>query len=397
MRIPFTAIIAAVCLVAQIGFAQRGQVTITHTTQALKHPGGTDSVAATLAEGATFRICEVRGEWLKGLSTAKRALWVHKDATDVWPADKAVVTKTVALFDRPGKQAGGLKDNMEAVGSVTEGTSVQIETARGNWYEVRTESGTTGWLHQMFAVRSLLAPATVHQGVYLSKDTANILKTMSNIKLEEGAPCLILGHGTNYARVRSASGDEGWVFTSFVAYEDATPPGHNIAWFFHFMRGIDRWADSGWKWFAVFILWWVILPLAYSMVFAWLGLFAFGRVRFLPNLVVRILVYLTVFAGLVIITNVPGQVYPYSETTFGTLWSLLLMIVPPVSVAGMVIKIRCPKCGEMGNHPVVAMADAGTEIRGTISSSGSINASTVTHVMKTYECIACKQRWRIVE
>ena len=73
------------------------------------------------------------------------------------------------------------------------------------------------------------------------------------------------------------------------------------------------------------------------------------------------------------------------------------MIVPPVSVAGMVIKIRCPKCSEMGNHPVVAMADAGTEIRGTISSSGNISASTVTHVTKTYECIACKQRWRLVE
>jgi SH3-like domain-containing protein len=397
MRIPFTAIIASVCLVAQIGIAQRGQVTITHTTQALKQPGATDSVAATFAEGTTLRICEVRGEWLKAFSTAKKALWIHKDATDVWPADKAILDKTVALYDRPGKQAGGLKENMEPSGTVPEGSEVQIETARGNWYEVRLKDGTTGWLHQMFATRSLLPPAQVRQNVYLSKDSANILKTMTNTKLVEGAPCVILGFGTNYTHVRALTGEEGWVFTSFVAYEDATPPGHNIAWFFHFMRGIDRWGDSGWKWLAVFILWWVVLPAAYSTVFAWIGLFAFGRIRILPNLVVRIVIYLTVFAGLVIITNVPGQVYPYSETTFGTLWSLLLMIVPPVSMAGMVNKIRCPKCSEMANHPVVAMADAGTEIRGTISSSGNINAHTVTHVTVTYECIACKQRWRMTE
>jgi SH3-like domain-containing protein len=395
MKYTSLVLVALLHIVVQFTVAQRGSITVTQATKALKHPGATDSVAASLSAGTTLQICEVDGDWLKSLTPSKKAIWIHKDVTDVLAADRGIFEMNTAIYGEPGRYNAQLRPDMTPTGEVRKGTSVQVDDAKGGWYHITFADGTNGWVHQMYVTRSLLAPAKIRMDIYPSRDTANIVRTMTNVKLLEYSPCIILGHGTNYTHIRSSNGQEGWVFAAHADYDDSTPAGHNIGWVYHLMRGIDHWGSAGWKWLGIFVLWWFLLPFGFSFLCAFLGFYGFGRIKFLPNLVVKTSIYLSVFAGLTILHNVVGEVYPYSASTLGSLWSILFMFVPPASLSGQIDHLRCRRCKTVADHPVVDMQYAGTEVRGTVSSSGTVNVTATDKHVITKKCVACGYRWQL--
>lgn len=130
--------------------------TVTASTLNLRSGASTDSeLIVTLSQGASLTVLKAEGTWYQVKTAAGTTGWVSAEfvsTTTAAPAAAKTATGTITATTL------NLRDSASTDGGVivtlNQGAALTILKAEGNWYQVKTSAGTTGWVSSNYVATS---------------------------------------------------------------------------------------------------------------------------------------------------------------------------------------------------------------------------------------------------
>ena len=134
----FRIFVAALALQAFGAWAQQYVSVTAREANMRSGPGTRHAVQWSLSRGYPLQVVARRGDWLQVRDFERDTGWVHRSLTG--KSTHRVVRVSVANL-RAQPRAGG-----KLLGKVERGEIVQRLARRGDWVQVRRESGQRGWV-----------------------------------------------------------------------------------------------------------------------------------------------------------------------------------------------------------------------------------------------------------
>lgn len=144
-----TVLVLMFCLSVTIAYADTSKTgTITATTLNLRSGASTDSgIIVTLNQGAVLTILKSEGNWYQVKTSAGTIGWVSSEyvgTTAAKAAAEKTQTGTITATTLNLRDSASTDSNI--IVTLNQGASLTILKSEGNWYQVKTSAGTTGWV-----------------------------------------------------------------------------------------------------------------------------------------------------------------------------------------------------------------------------------------------------------
>ncbi|UCE05132.1 MAG: SH3 domain-containing protein [bacterium] len=147
--------------------------------------------------------------------------WIHEDYVNT------IKEKTLLVKERAYIRYGPTIE-YEVVEVVEKGTRLTLLSQKGDWYEVRTPQGNTGWIYKQFLVQTWAATTqdvTVEEvPLYLVTNTdCNIRQGYGTnweiiARVKKGTILVKIGQRDNWLRIRMPDQKIGWIREDLVDY-----------------------------------------------------------------------------------------------------------------------------------------------------------------------------------
>ena len=195
-------------------------------------PGEQYKVFAIARKGKALDLLEERNDWYHVNLTDGKKGWISKNDADKLASQRTTTSSiqslssatTVSVKERtflrrgPSVQYGILVD-------VEPGTQLTQLNERSGWFEVRTSSGATGWIHRDFITSSGVGGVTsLAQPVYVVTNTdANIRQGYGTnwdriAQLKKGTLLVVIGQKDDWLRIRMPDQKIGWIRNDLVEF-----------------------------------------------------------------------------------------------------------------------------------------------------------------------------------
>lgn len=269
--------------------------------------------------------------------------------------------------------------------------------------------GTKGRVHENRIEPSIVKEMLTERALFLLPDTVNRgPDSRSRITISKSTRVIQLIRTPRWGKIRTAEGDEGWVWQAYLVHKDAVPAATGPNALYRLFKKVDDLrALHPIVSLIVFILQWFVLLLAPGMVVFLLCYQSLGRVRLLNNGMLKLLIGIAVLAaGLFFI----GRIIPSIPPFIGTFSAIVARFLAGAMLVGVLIgaldrvsEDRCPKCHRIGAGTRAGMRDAGktrlTETTTTLYRDGHRTVQqdiTDTHSFaESRQCRFCGHRWAI--
>lgn len=392
----------------EVGFQARGSFivfepeiqTIVSVTNVFAEQDKGGKVLTQIPAMSNIPVMERDGDWIKVDAGGGNFGWVNLAQT--------VETKAADGWMYVGADGDLLADaayDAEVIGNVKVGQKFEKESIYGKYYEVTMEDGREGWLRihtvkpspndksVMLRDATLISGRKSQEGQHQAVGTAEKWEEVVQLEREE-----------DYVQIRTKDGKTGWVHQYNVRTEGQVSDGA-VPVLYHLMwKMYEHNHTTGFfgevLYFIVFLLY---LSIPYIIVyFAGMGI---GYIKFLPNLIVKLLGTVVIFFGAIIIVHntnwtasyPPYQFYP-NLTMAGHLIAGLVTIV---NFWHLIYRHRCKFCHTMFTVEITDVQHLGTvhhtETTTYNDGSRSKNRWTTKNYLVTYHCVQCDKTWQMEE
>ncbi|MFJ7639455.1 SH3 domain-containing protein [Peribacillus sp. NPDC097225] len=205
---------------------------VTASSLVLRKSNNTSSKSlATLPKGTAVEIKSTKGNWLQiYVSSKKKTGWVSKtyisSSKPTATAKPAAVSTTKyyvtasSLYVRKSANTTSKK-----LATINKGAAVTYIKKSGNWANVKTASGVTGWasLTYLSKKKPTASPSAVKETTYYVTAAELYVRKSGNSKadkvttLKKGEAVTLYEEKDKWGRIKTASGKTGWASLTYLA------------------------------------------------------------------------------------------------------------------------------------------------------------------------------------
>ena len=392
------------------GFVDRGsflvvepeQTTFVAETPVFTKPEKSAKQVTSLAAMSTVAILKKEGDWalvdLGGGKTGWTFFEKQKQAQRAVADGYMYVAANGALLADPDSEA-------EEIAQVKKGQKFEKGTVYGQYYEATFEDGREGWL-PTHLVKPSAAEITImqHSSAIISDRKNQEGKKQVIGRVAKWDTVVQLAKKEGQVKIKTKDGVIGWVNQRWVRPEGQIKEGA-VAFLYHPMWWLYAWyQDTGFLGSLLYYLI-VLLWMAIPFLLGYLAAYGVAKIRFLPNLPVKLLGSVLIFIVSLTYIGNTNWYWSYPPMQYSPTLEMLGQIVGMIFFIwhfwGLIYRHRCRYCHKMWTVEITDVQHIGTthttETTTYTDGSKSKNRWTTKNYLVTYHCIDCDKSWTMEE